>query len=528
MIHRLLLKQMRCCGDWVVDWMLGNVCTQRTITTWYVLCMLTFDLQVLSPGLCCITKCPKAFGIIGIGSGTTNCPSWQRIFDDDVISGMQTSRHVCKIWKMLNQLMLLSQCCSGRLGVDQSFPRPSSSIVLFPCIPFFTLRSEIVMAAKRPHDSVAADVLDHFRQTIDNLSDPTNNPPAQPLKRRRCLHCDLIWFCSSPCPNAPPKSDASVLESLALPTIPHRHDTVSVPRGTTVQTYGYGALKLFNKLTQRPCAVETQQGSSGINQPQQASITTTSTPDDWSSNKHMRLQTTWEQVETVVPPKALRLDRARNEIELILTNDDTLSLWICPHTYKMQYFCAVIASIPMSYRFKIGLTATPFIRFHVKSYAYDREHIKGTQGVQYEHMTILHMSHSRAEIAAWEQWLITWYQHFEPRRCANRKGDLDKNHQNEDSDSGDERTDGPHFLYVVVGKPYLPGLRSQQGQEERRAEVDSAMLLRLKDRNTTSVGSSNSSVFVNCQSNNSSSGAASVASVWNPGWRFWASAFFKK
>ena len=128
-------------------------------------------------------------------------------------------------------------------------------------------------------------------------------------------------------------------------------------------------------------------------------------------------------------------------------------------------------------------------------------------------MTILHMSHSRVEIAAWEQSLIAWYQHFQSRRCANRKCDLDKNHQNEDSDSGDERTDGPHFLYVVVGKPYLPGLRSQQGQEERRAEVDSAMLLRLKDRSTTSVGSSNSSVFVNCQSNNSSSGAASVASV---------------
>ena len=155
-----------------------------------------------------------------------------------------------------------------------------------------------------------------------------------------------------------------------------------------------------------------------------------------------------------MPLKAQRLDRFRSEVEMILTNNDSLSFWLCPHTYMIQYFKAVIAAIPKTYRFKVGITAEPFRRFYEKKYAYNKKYIKRKQGVQYEHMTILHISHSRSEIAAFEHGLIDWYNYFQPRRCANIKNDYDKNFQNEDTDSGDERADGPFFLYVVLGKPF--------------------------------------------------------------------------
>jgi len=71
-------------------------------------------------------------------------------------------------------------------------------------------------------------------------------------------------------------------------------------------------------------------------------------------------------------------------------------------------------------------------------------------------MVIIHFSHSRGECAMLEQSLICHFQQYEQRRCANRKNDLDIHfmQNNNDSNSEDERSEGPYAVYVVVGKQF--------------------------------------------------------------------------
>jgi len=86
-------------------------------------------------------------------------------------------------------------------------------------------------------------------------------------------------------------------------------------------------------------------------------------------------------------------------------------------------------------------------------YCYNQLFFRKKDHVNYEHMLILLISHSREVCATMEQALIVHCQEHYGRRCANRKNDKDNNNNNKDSNSEDERSEGPHIVYCVVGKP---------------------------------------------------------------------------
>ena len=97
---------------------------------------------------------------------------------------------------------------------------------------------------------------------------------------------------------------------------------------------------------------------------------------------------------------------------------------------------------------------TQVFRFYEAHYAYTRFYIRKKDFVNYEHMLIINLSHSREVCAMLEHALIVHFQCCEPRRCANRKNDLDNHLQKDDPDSEDERGVGPFAVYVVVGKKF--------------------------------------------------------------------------
>ena len=176
----------------------------------------------------------------------------------------------------------------------------------------------------------------------------------------------------------------------------------------------------------------------------------------WSSFKAESVQQkTWEEAKAVIPMcsrKVLGLQRTREMVEKILT-DERLLLRLCPHTWKVKHFHALIAAVPQSCRFKIGVTWCAEWRMYLAPYAYTKLDIKRKHGVNFQKMDIMHICHSRTAINGWEESLVDMYKTREPRRCANIKDDYDLNNQNDHTDSEDERSDGPHVLYLVHGEP---------------------------------------------------------------------------
>ena len=137
-------------------------------------------------------------------------------------------------------------------------------------------------------------------------------------------------------------------------------------------------------------------------------------------------------------------------VEDILT-DEHMSLHLDKSTNQVQHAQSVIASIPRAFRFKIGITRCPTWRYYTAPYGYNKFYFRQKDGVDYEHMLIIHISHSREVVAMLEHGLIVHFQDHEPRRCANRKNDLD-DHLHDDSNSEDERGGGPYVVYVALGK----------------------------------------------------------------------------
>jgi len=163
-------------------------------------------------------------------------------------------------------------------------------------------------------------------------------------------------------------------------------------------------------------------------------------------------QSRWQEVlELGLSSKTMRLDRTKKAVEDIL-KDAHMSLHLKATTYQLQHGQSIIANIPKEFRFKIGIARDAEYRYYLAPYCYNQLYIKRHDGVNYEHMLIIHISNSRGVVAALEHCHIVWFQRWEPLRCANRKCDIDDHLVNE-SDSGDERSDGPFVVYVVVGKP---------------------------------------------------------------------------
>ena len=165
-------------------------------------------------------------------------------------------------------------------------------------------------------------------------------------------------------------------------------------------------------------------------------------------------QSTWEEVVSILDEKVLRLDRTSTMVEDIL-RDEHMTLHLCPHTYQVQHMLSLIANIPKALRFKIGVTADPEYRFYTAPWAYSWEFSKKKDRVDYEHMLIIYLSHSRKACAMTEAALIVHSQsHYGVARCANRKNNVDETwrKRNQDSDSEDARGEGPFVVYIMVGK----------------------------------------------------------------------------
>jgi hypothetical protein len=106
------------------------------------------------------------------------------------------------------------------------------------------------------------------------------------------------------------------------------------------------------------------------------------------------VQSTRDEVAAILPPKVLRLDRSKGLVDAIL-RDEHITLHLCKDTYHVQHAQSVIAAIPMAYIFKIGITHDPSWRFYEAPYSYTNLDIKRKEGVNYEHMLVISLSHSR-------------------------------------------------------------------------------------------------------------------------------------
>ena len=268
------------------------------------------------------------------------------------------------------------------------------------------------------------DMLPTKKPTLEEL--PKDPPPKRQRMDRRCQRCESVWFCVDPCPNTPQVTPQ-----------PQEQFQKEVHPGTpTIQPRAEPAESL-TAPEPRPEAKKNRQA---------ARPEPTEHPFGQTSE-----QMCWEEVKAILPQKTLRLDRTKPLVEDML-NDEHMTLHLCGHTFEVQHVQSVIANIPKRFRFKIGITEDPIRRYYEAHYAYNKFYIKQKDGVNYEHMLIIRLSHSKDVVAEAEQNLIVHFQKYEPRRCANRKNDRDKKFQNNDTDSEDERSQGPYAVYVVVGK----------------------------------------------------------------------------
>lgn len=259
------------------------------------------------------------------------------------------------------------------------------------------------------------EILDHFKKTLDYLSDPGNNPEPPAVPPPPCSICKMTWFCTWPCPTKPLK--------------PFTPDPT------------------WNSRKEQMQDVDDEVADSA------QSTKSRSPPPRRRQNEKQQLPgRKWEQVGALLTQKVLALPRTRQVVEQILT-DHRISMNPCSNTFVIPHCRSVIAELPSTNRFKIGLTIDPDHRFYTASYSYNRKYIQEKDGVQYSNMIIVYVSHSRDVIAMLEHSLILYFKEHNPRRCANRKIDVDINRQ-ENSDSEDERkSDGPFFAYVVHGAP---------------------------------------------------------------------------
>ena len=211
--------------------------------------------------------------------------------------------------------------------------------------------------------------LNHFKRTLDHLTDPTMPSPKR--MDRRCQECENVWFCVSPCPRAPdvplppwwkPLPKLPVLEPERLPQQTQNTAHPSRPRAEAAPELLAAPPRQF------------------IRQPEPTNQKT--------------VQSTWDEVAAILPQKVRRLDRTKFLVDGIL-RDEHITLHLCTHTYHFQLAQSMIATIPRAYRFKIGITQDPSWRFYEAQYAYTLSHTKRKDGVNYEHMLIIHLSHSR-------------------------------------------------------------------------------------------------------------------------------------
>lgn len=258
------------------------------------------------------------------------------------------------------------------------------------------------------------------------MSDPDNHLPPPPRNKRRCSECETVWFCTHPCPKAT------------------KHNFTSKPQPKPVHpgTATISPRTEWEEISTSPAA------------PAEAPARQERPPKVMRAEEaNYRLgQRTWKEAVAILPAKVVKLQRTESLIDDIIT-DANMTLNLCPSSYHVQHARAVIASLPPSWRFKIGVTWSPEHRYYLSHYAYTKMYIQQKEHTKFEHMVILHVSRSREAIAMLEHALIVHFQSAEPKRCGNRKNDIDQKFRSDvNSESSEEEHEGPYTLYCVGGK----------------------------------------------------------------------------
>ena len=270
-----------------------------------------------------------------------------------------------------------------------------------------------------PRMSSEAERRAHIQAVLDN------NPPISPATVA-CLTCKSCWFCTC------------------------RSDSASAParkrsRSPMSSTPPHPSMEEVLKIT-RGCNWEQQASST---QEQQRQATRGQGHEPLRPFSHG--QPDWKSIKARLPPKTLRLERTEPMFKELL--DDIrlhITVNLAPDTNYIPHCGSVVAALPSTHRFKFGITVNPHQRWYGAHYAYSTPRAMQRDGVEYNEMVVVYAHHSRDVVAMAEHCLIDKFR--TNSRCVNRKSDFDNHIRNDDSDSDDTRSEGPHVLYICHGK----------------------------------------------------------------------------
>lgn len=305
-----------------------------------------------------------------------------------------------------------------------------------------------------PRCSNESDVLRHFTDVLDDLTDPAkhqwnktptprlstgeerrryveavldNNPPISPVPVA-CLTCKSCWFCT--CTHVGFACDRKRSRSPPMPPPPQMVEVLKNRRGSKWEQWE-------------------QQASSSSTQEQQRQTAKRQGPGPLTPFLHG--QTDWTSIKERLPEKTLRLERTEQMFkELLDDREYHIRVNLAPNTYYIQHCSSVVGALPTTSRFKFGITVNPHHRWYEAHYAYSKSRFQLRDGVQYNEMVVVYAHHSRDVVAMAEHCLIDKF--HTNSRCANRKIDYDNHIRNDDSESDDTRSEGPHVLYICHGK----------------------------------------------------------------------------
>ena len=167
-------------------------------------------------------------------------------------------------------------------------------------------------------------------------------------------------------------------------------------------------------------------------------------------------QQTWQEIQQLLTPKVLNLERTKPCFEEILT-DGRITCELLETTFYIQNAKSVIFRLcTLGKRFKIGITNDPGERYYKAHYAYNTKRYREKDRCDYEGMIVIFVHQYRDVIAMMEHALIVHFLSIVPDKCCNRKTDAEKHKDINDQSSVDEDdydAAGPHFLYIAFGPP---------------------------------------------------------------------------
>ena len=167
----------------------------------------------------------------------------------------------------------------------------------------------------------------------------------------------------------------------------------------------------------------------------------------------MWCQTDWEAVKALLEDDVLLLERCEPMFIEALADINT-SVWLPKDKDYTRHIQRVVASIPVEFKFKIGITVDPDNRYYRAHYAYDKQRAQERDGVLYSGMIIVYVHPIRSTVSMLETSQIDKYTTNEfKHRCVNVKRDFDDHIRFDHSDEEKKSAPGPHCAYIVYGVP---------------------------------------------------------------------------